>query len=90
MLLSMYKGIVTPSSSTLTNPFSRFSKLLTFCSLQRHHIKHEGPNLHNFKVVWFPICPLQLTNNSLTLQVKTQSTLTNWKSALYNSFVTSQ
>jgi hypothetical protein len=46
---------------------SLFSKFLAFRSLQKYHIKHKWANLHIFKALWFPNCPIQLTNILLTL-----------------------
>jgi hypothetical protein len=56
------------------NTFSRSSKLLAFGSLQRHHIKNKWANLHMFKILRLPNCPIQLPNKSFTLRGITQTT----------------
>jgi hypothetical protein len=74
----------------LIKPFSQLSKLCAFRSLHRHHIKHSGTILYNCNVMWLPIFPLQLPNNSLTLRGITHTTPKRCKSALHNSVATLQ
>lgn len=73
-----------------TTEISRSSKHLTFRSLQIHHIKHKSVILHTSKMLKLPTWPLQLANNSFTLQGITQSTPKWQKIELHKYLVISQ
>jgi hypothetical protein len=73
ILVYMYEVLNIIIFNSITE-VSISSKLQAYCSLQRHHIKYNGANLHTTKIFPRLTQPPQLTKKSLTLLGITQST----------------
>jgi hypothetical protein len=90
-LLAMYKRIGTSFSSTLTSQSydiqsSLHSALSKYTTL---NTKEPTSTYSKQYSVPTPNCPIQFTNNSITIRGITHATL-NWESELHNSVITSQ